>query len=130
MFSATKFVVAGAFVALVGGFLLAGVLTQQPNEESVPAVGASASPSDASPYAITVVPSSDFTGFRAVATDDALWVINTDGGVSRIDAKTGDVAVADEFGTPIRWLVPTIDGVWAVDTFTGTPDRSRARAPG
>jgi hypothetical protein len=42
MFSATKFVVAGAIVALVGGFLLAGVLTQ-PSNESVPAVGASAS---------------------------------------------------------------------------------------
>jgi hypothetical protein len=38
MFSATKFVVAGAIVALFGGFLLAGVLTQ-PSEESVPAAG-------------------------------------------------------------------------------------------
>ena len=36
MFSATKFVVAGAIVALFGGFLLAGVLTQ-PSDESVPA---------------------------------------------------------------------------------------------
>jgi hypothetical protein len=35
MFSATKFVVASAIVALFGGFLLAGVLTQ-PSEESVP----------------------------------------------------------------------------------------------
>jgi hypothetical protein len=41
-FSATKFVVAGVIVALFGGFLLAGVLTQQ-SEESLPAVGASAS---------------------------------------------------------------------------------------
>jgi hypothetical protein len=44
MFNATKFVVAGVIVALFGGFLLSGVLTQ-PNEESVPAVGASASAS-------------------------------------------------------------------------------------
>ena len=29
MFSATKFIVAGAIVALFGGFLLAGVLTQR-----------------------------------------------------------------------------------------------------
>jgi hypothetical protein len=42
MFSATKFVVSGAVVALFGGFLLSGVLTQ-PSEESVPAAGASAS---------------------------------------------------------------------------------------
>ncbi len=39
MFSATKFVVAGAIVALFGGFLLAGVLTQ-PSEDRVPAAGA------------------------------------------------------------------------------------------
>jgi len=44
MFSATKFVVAGFIVALFGGFLLSGVLTQ-PSEEQVPAVGASASAS-------------------------------------------------------------------------------------
>lgn len=36
MFSATKFVVAGAIVALFGGFLLSGVLTQ-PSEERIPA---------------------------------------------------------------------------------------------
>ncbi len=45
MFSATKFVVAGAIVALFGGFLLAGVMTTQPNDELAPAVGVSASPS-------------------------------------------------------------------------------------
>jgi len=43
MFSATKFVVAGVIVALFGGFLLAGVLTQQPSDDRLPAVGASAS---------------------------------------------------------------------------------------
>ena len=41
MFSATKFVVSGVIVALFGGFLLTGVLTQQ-GQESLPAVGASA----------------------------------------------------------------------------------------
>ena len=53
MFSATKFVVAGAIVALFGGFLLAGVLTQ-PSEETAPPAGASATPatqSDPSPQA-------------------------------------------------------------------------------
>jgi hypothetical protein len=43
MFSATKFVVAGVIVALFGGFLLSGVLTQGPRDETAPAVGASAS---------------------------------------------------------------------------------------
>lgn len=41
MFSATRFVVACAIVALFGGLLLTGALTQ-PTDESVPAVGASA----------------------------------------------------------------------------------------
>lgn len=46
MFSATKFVVAGVIVALFGGFLLSGVLTQQPSDEQGPAAAlASASPS-------------------------------------------------------------------------------------
>jgi hypothetical protein len=43
MFSATKFVVAGVIVALFGGFLLSGVLTQQPSDDRLPPVGASAS---------------------------------------------------------------------------------------
>ncbi len=43
MFSALKFVVAGVIVALFGGFLLSGVLTQPPSDEPLPAVGASAS---------------------------------------------------------------------------------------
>ena len=43
MFSATKFVLAGAIVALFGGLLLSGVLTTQP-EETRPAVGASTTP--------------------------------------------------------------------------------------
>jgi len=42
MFSATKFVVAGAIVALFGGFLLSGVLTQQPSDEPLPPAAESA----------------------------------------------------------------------------------------
>jgi hypothetical protein len=41
MFSATKFVVAGAIVALLGGFLLTGML-RQPSEAPVPPIAASA----------------------------------------------------------------------------------------
>ncbi len=45
MLSAIKFVLAAAFVALCGGFLLAGVLTTEPPTEPLPAmVGATSSP--------------------------------------------------------------------------------------
>ena len=44
MLTATKFVVAGAVVALFGGYLLSGVLTQ-PNDEPLPPAAASASAS-------------------------------------------------------------------------------------
>jgi hypothetical protein len=43
MFDATRLAAAAAIVALFGGFLLSGVLTQ-PRDEQLPAVGASASP--------------------------------------------------------------------------------------
>ena len=43
MFSTTKFVIAGAILALFGGFLLSGILTQEPSDDRLPAVGASAS---------------------------------------------------------------------------------------
>jgi hypothetical protein len=56
MFSATKFVVAGAIVALFGGFLLVGLLTQ-PSEESAPVVGASASASPGDLDAKAMTPS-------------------------------------------------------------------------
>jgi len=46
MFSATKFLIAGAIVALIGGYLLTGPLTQQPSD--VPsAAGATGSPGPA-----------------------------------------------------------------------------------
>ena len=44
MFSATKFVVAGVIVALFGGFLLVGGFATSPDDEDMPAVGASATP--------------------------------------------------------------------------------------
>jgi hypothetical protein len=43
MFSAAKFVIAGVVLALFGGLLLAGVLTQQPSDETAPDAAASAS---------------------------------------------------------------------------------------
>jgi hypothetical protein len=49
MFSATKFVVAGAIVALFGGFLLAGMLTQPSDEQEPAAVTDSPGPTDLLP---------------------------------------------------------------------------------
>ena len=43
LISATRTVVAGAIVAVFGGFLLAGLLATQPTDDRLPAVGASAS---------------------------------------------------------------------------------------
>ena len=45
MSSATKFVVAGAIVALSGGFLSGGVLTQQPSDERPPAAASASAAS-------------------------------------------------------------------------------------
>ncbi|MGI9642242.1 MAG: hypothetical protein ACR2N9_05615 [Acidimicrobiia bacterium] len=53
MFSATKLVVAGAVVALFGGFLLSGVLTTQQSDPQPPAAAASATAS-ASPAPVPV----------------------------------------------------------------------------
>ena len=51
MFSATKLVVAGVIVALFGGFLLSGVLTQQPSEPLPPAAASTSASPEAVPSA-------------------------------------------------------------------------------
>ena len=63
MFNATKLVVAGAIVALFGGLLLTGVLTQ-PNGETRPPVGASASAN-----AVTAEPSEQAVTETTVGSD-------------------------------------------------------------
>jgi hypothetical protein len=73
MFSATKFVVAGVIVALFGGFLLSGVLTQ-PSDEQLPAVGASAS-AQAEPTDATTresEPTAELEADGAITTPDLL----------------------------------------------------------
>ena len=100
MFSATKFVVAGAIVALFGGFLLAGVLTQRPSDEMTPGVevaspeaSASASPSstiglvteevkhgvyrvldDGAGHDLTSTAASDAPREIAVGNDGSVWL--------------------------------------------------------
>jgi len=76
MFSATKFVVAAVIVALFGGFLLAGVLTQQ-GEEPLPAVGASASPEASPLYRVRlpdVLPDDVRSGTLDTPLGPARWV--------------------------------------------------------
>jgi sugar lactone lactonase YvrE len=112
MFSATKFVVAGAIVALFGGFLLAGVMTQQPTEQIVPAA-ATASPSDRASYEVTEV-ARPTDAWPSVATSDALWLTDYDGRtVVRMDAQTGDMTTLSVDVQPGS-LVPSEDAIWVV----------------
>jgi hypothetical protein len=68
MFSATRFVVAGAIVALFGGLLLAGMLTQ-PSDDRLPAVGASPSSPAATVGDPTGPPGSVFVDGGAITVD-------------------------------------------------------------
>ena len=76
MFSATKFVVAAAIVALFGGFLLAGVLTQPP-ENAAPAVGATTSPQATTTPPLSLpaeIPDGVATGTLDTPLGPARWV--------------------------------------------------------
>ena len=69
MFSATKYVVAGVIVALFGGFLLAEVLTPQPSNEQLPAVGASASAQAEPSAAVTAEPTAEVEADMTTRSD-------------------------------------------------------------
>jgi hypothetical protein len=69
MFSATKFVVAGAIVALFGGFLLSGVLTQQPSDEPLPPAAASASSSPVADATATPQPTTSVDAEMTIRSD-------------------------------------------------------------
>jgi hypothetical protein len=114
MFSVAGFVVAAVIVALFGGFLLSGVLTQPPSDESLPPAGASASPSPGTSYSVTRVPGSWNGTFRSVATDDALWV-PTDDGVARLDGVNSEVTTIPT-SAEAPSLVRTDDAIWAMGT--------------
>ena len=72
MFSATKFLVAGAIVALFGGFLLSGVLTQQPSDEPPPPAAASASASPLADQTWTPPPELAMVGIAPGVTKAAV----------------------------------------------------------
>lgn len=116
VFSSARLVVAGVIVALFGGLLFAGVVTQQ-TEEPVPAPGTSASPSPATAYSVTRV----FRGglwktVRSIATDEAWWAPGI-GTVGRIDRTTSDVTTIP-LGADAQWLVSTDDAIWAIAPMT------------
>ena len=76
MFTATKFVVAAVIVALFGGFLLAGVLTQE-SEVETPVVGASTSPEATSQLPVMLpseIPGGIDTGSLDTPVGPARWV--------------------------------------------------------
>jgi hypothetical protein len=73
MFGAAKLVVTGAILALFGGLLLAGMMTQKPSQEPRPGVGTSA-PS-ASPSAPSASPSAPSVSAEPVATDRRLLTV-------------------------------------------------------
>jgi hypothetical protein len=116
MFSATKFVVAGAIVALFGGFLLSGVLTER-GEEVVPAADASVSP-----VVTDVIDVGGQWSGPIVAAGDAVWVgRGTDftgslsrGSVSRIDPVNRQVTDSFAVGSDPSSMVPTADGLWVL----------------
>jgi hypothetical protein len=85
MFSVTKFVVAGVIVALFGGFLLSGVLMQQPAEVAPAAVG-SASPeaTPSTPFKLpAVIPEGIESGTVDTPLGTARWVHLTGGRETR-----------------------------------------------
>lgn len=145
--SATNFIVAGAIVALFGGFLMAGALTQQQGEESSPAVGASASPDASRPpeSALHVrdlewrrVDSDEGTfgpgaRLRAIAASDSMLVIGGSVGGSAAlwtstDRMTWQRVPHDKavFGGPgdqqVTAIVPWRDGFVAAGEVHGASD--------
>lgn len=116
LFSASKFVVAAAIVALFGGILLVGVSTTHVGEEQAPAVGASASPWGGTEYAVNPV-AKPTSAYPSVVTDDALWLVDQEGrAVFRVDAETGAVTELSLETTP-GYLVASADAIWMVRPF-------------
>ncbi len=120
MFSATKFVVAAAIVALFGGFLLSGILKQQPSDEPLPPAAASASSPDATTAPKQTVRSDLLPGVDLVveAVEPGVYRVISDGvrdlsePLQRYDyaawryrvvlTDDGRIGIADQFWKPPR----------------------------
>jgi len=140
MFSATKFVVAGVIVALFGGFLLAGVLTQQ-SEETAPIVGAtsSATADEAGSGAVTVSGSRRLLGDHGPGAEPIVGGMAKGRSEGHSDLLMDDPRLTGEFWHGRNWHVfegavvdtgtvslETEDGGWA-GTSIGCADCSAAR---
>jgi len=116
MLSAVKFVAAAAIVALFGGFLLTGVLTQQGDDEPLPAIGASAS---ASPQ---TNPTTAATATSEASVTDDLRVTHVTGTLlnERFDDTEEESSVDDGIGRvrglksirTIWWSDPRLPAEW------------------
>jgi hypothetical protein len=146
MFSATKFLVAGAIVALFGGFLLTGVFNQQSGDDHLPAAGASASASTqaeptvaatSKPEPTTVVEANDsatgpglLPGVDLVTEEIAPGVYRVLG--DRIDAHVYDgfdeVATGPDGSVWVRRRKRKAnDRIWKVGDATSLPRAPRGR---
>jgi hypothetical protein len=124
MFSATKFVVAGAIVALFGGFLLAGILTTQRSEDASPAAGASMSPEGTTTHPVmlpAVIPDGIDSGTLDTPVGQVRWVH------LRGDATTLPTGlwtlVVDPSGGYVVVDQSSTEGLWrSPDLITWTPE--------
>ena len=108
MFSATRFVVAGVIVALFGGFLLSGVLTQQSGDVTPAAVG-SASPeaTPSIPFKLpAVIPDGIESGTAETPLGTARWVHLSGDYVTPRLRHEGDAQGAFEWPTGIAVFAP------------------------
>jgi hypothetical protein len=138
MFSATKFIVAGAIVALVGGFLLTGPLSQRSSDGRQPAAATTTAPSaQASPPgspAATLAPSEGMTSApkTSVKTDLLpgvdLLTEEVRPGVFRV---LGDGIRDLEAGSGVRDVTVDAAGhVWTLRGGTGNWKVERLGEPG
>jgi len=128
--SATKFVAAGVIVALFGGFLLSGVLTQD-GDESLLLPGASASPEATPSYSFTLpaeVPDGIESGTLDTPLGPARWVhlqgnhttmpdlpdpVPVPGGYVVFDESPPELWSSPDLLTWTRAPLPFHDAIWA-----------------
>jgi len=134
VFSATKYVVAGAIVALFGGFLLMG-LASRPNEDMAPAASASSAPATAEPTATAeLLPGVDLStnevtpgvfrvlgdGIRDLKQGVSGVASDVEGGVWVLTGGAGDWKV-ERLGEPGVVVRPNGKRVSLITTFDETP---------
>jgi hypothetical protein len=119
VFSATKFAVAGAIVALFGGFLLAGVLTSEPTQQPPAAATESAAP--ASPVSESATEFSGRVNYRQTTPGGRhiyrVWEMSDPRLEGEWVQATTDVLIPYESGAPARvwhgsFRIENEEGAW------------------